>query len=619
MKKFLCALLLAALLCGLFAQAAGAVEYEPGSTTERFEGARVVSEWREILAMGEELGAVLYVRAESCEPLLTDGTPSAPDENGHQLTAARFAVLGCLWGEYEGAALSLTARIAPDALAEGQCYVIRVTGAPPALAGPGGEPLAPEEAGKWTLTDILPVAGNVVYVPAGYYWDLRGFLHQDDAALLPSPDAEGRTEDLPLSAGAQALHTAAATAQPQTDGTLLLPDGTVLQPDNEQIRRQLAAQAQYAAILAALSQPGSSPGSPPVMPEYYGGGYLNEEGDLTVVVTDDSPAVLDALRRAAQNPALAFVTGRFSYNDLIAARDEIAARLTRELAQELGVAEYYLSEQENRVIVGVKGLTEEKEAAFRKQVCGREELSFASLPDSFEVEDIPEGTEEVLITTERFEGTLASGWRQMLQRGEELGSVLYVRAESCGPLELQDEAGGNYILADSAGNELRLARFAVLETLHGSCAESELSLLAYDAPDRFAAGQTYVIRVMAQAPELPPEADALPAALLEALGDWRLCEALPVVDDFVYLPTGFYWDLPLYLKAGQNAPAPEETAAAITGNRVNVRAGAGTSYRSLGKLNKGDTVTLLGTEGKWARIAWNNGEGYVWHTYVKPL
>ena len=82
MKKFLCALLLAALLCGLFAQAAGAVEYEPGSTTERFEGARVVSEWRELLAMGEDLGAVLYVRAESCEPLLTDGTPSAPDENG---------------------------------------------------------------------------------------------------------------------------------------------------------------------------------------------------------------------------------------------------------------------------------------------------------------------------------------------------------------------------------------------------------------------------------------------------------------------------------------------------------------------------------------------------------
>ena len=52
---------------------------------------------------------------------------------------------------------------------------------------------------------------------------------------------------------------------------------------------------------------------------------------------------------------------------------------------------------------------------------------------------------------------------------------------------------------------------------------------------------------------------------------------------------------------------------------MNVRAGAGTSYRSLGKVNKGDTVTLLGTEGKWARIAWNNGEGYVWHAYVKPL
>jgi uncharacterized protein YgiM (DUF1202 family) len=41
---------------------------------------------------------------------------------------------------------------------------------------------------------------------------------------------------------------------------------------------------------------------------------------------------------------------------------------------------------------------------------------------------------------------------------------------------------------------------------------------------------------------------------------------------------------------------------AISGNNVNVRCGPGTSYKDVGKLSKGEAVTVLGTKGEWTQI-----------------
>ena len=54
----------------------------------------------------------------------------------------------------------------------------------------------------------------------------------------------------------------------------------------------------------------------------------------------------------------------------------------------------------------------------------------------------------------------------------------------------------------------------------------------------------------------------------------------------------------------------------ITGSTVNVRRGPGTNYERVGSMSRGDTATLLGTEGTWYRIQTGNITGYVSTEYA---
>lgn len=54
----------------------------------------------------------------------------------------------------------------------------------------------------------------------------------------------------------------------------------------------------------------------------------------------------------------------------------------------------------------------------------------------------------------------------------------------------------------------------------------------------------------------------------------------------------------------------------ITGSSVNVRRGPGTNYERVGSMSRGDTATLLGTEGTWYRIQTGNITGYVSTEYA---
>ena len=49
---------------------------------------------------------------------------------------------------------------------------------------------------------------------------------------------------------------------------------------------------------------------------------------------------------------------------------------------------------------------------------------------------------------------------------------------------------------------------------------------------------------------------------------------------------------------------------------VRVRAGAGTSYKTLGWLEEDEAVTRLGTSGKWTKVSWNNQTAYVYTKYL---
>ena len=53
----------------------------------------------------------------------------------------------------------------------------------------------------------------------------------------------------------------------------------------------------------------------------------------------------------------------------------------------------------------------------------------------------------------------------------------------------------------------------------------------------------------------------------------------------------------------------------ITG-RVNFRTGPGKEYDSMGKIQKGETVTYLGSKGSWRQIKYNSKTGYIHKDYI---
>lgn len=64
---------------------------------------------------------------------------------------------------------------------------------------------------------------------------------------------------------------------------------------------------------------------------------------------------------------------------------------------------------------------------------------------------------------------------------------------------------------------------------------------------------------------------------------------------------------------------PAQAASCETGkiiSRVNVRAGASTKYKTLGKLYKGNKVNLYASTNKWYKIKYNGKYGWVSKSYV---
>ena len=62
--------------------------------------------------------------------------------------------------------------------------------------------------------------------------------------------------------------------------------------------------------------------------------------------------------------------------------------------------------------------------------------------------------------------------------------------------------------------------------------------------------------------------------------------------------------------------ARETSAAGATAN-VNIRSGPGRSYKKLGTLNKGQSISVIKITNKWAQFIWNDTVAYVHSDYIK--
>lgn len=52
-------------------------------------------------------------------------------------------------------------------------------------------------------------------------------------------------------------------------------------------------------------------------------------------------------------------------------------------------------------------------------------------------------------------------------------------------------------------------------------------------------------------------------------------------------------------------------------NSLNVRAGAGTSYKIIGKLQRYDLIEVVKISGNWAKVKYNNKYAYVYAKYLE--
>ena len=74
-----------------------------------------------------------------------------------------------------------------------------------------------------------------------------------------------------------------------------------------------------------------------------------------------------------------------------------------------------------------------------------------------------------------------------------------------------------------------------------------------------------------------------------------------------------------YLRISNNKPVKQEGKVSVGNSRLNVRSGAGTNYRVLGKLHTGDIVKITGTKGSWYEINYKGDVGYVAKKYVSNV
>lgn len=74
-----------------------------------------------------------------------------------------------------------------------------------------------------------------------------------------------------------------------------------------------------------------------------------------------------------------------------------------------------------------------------------------------------------------------------------------------------------------------------------------------------------------------------------------------------------------YLTIVNNNEVKQEGKVSVGSSRLNVRTGAGTNYRIIGKLHTGDLVQITGTQGSWYEINFKGSQGFVSKKYVKDV
>lgn len=103
-------------------------------------------------------------------------------------------------------------------------------------------------------------------------------------------------------------------------------------------------------------------------PEYYGGSYLNDDGNLVILLTDMSDNVTALMKNISQNENLIIEPAQYSYAELCHKMSAIMDYRKNHPndALDRDISACGLNDRYNYIEVYIKNLTEEKIAQFKE-------------------------------------------------------------------------------------------------------------------------------------------------------------------------------------------------------------------------------------------------------------
>ena len=208
-------------------------------------------------------------------------------------------------------------------------------------------------------------------------------------------------------------------------------------PTALELEKEARSLEAYAGLLEDLELKDAVRISPhlPVMPEYYCGAYLDEQGQLNLMLKENAPISAAELMRQHSGSTILEHRALYSYNELNRVIAQISSKLTAPVIASTGVLSWRLDEKANRVVVELKGLSSEKIAAFRSQVSAHECIVFEAVPLNACIEFPMESTEIVPVPAASSETAAAFSAASSSPITLTLGSEIFARCTG------RDESG----------------------------------------------------------------------------------------------------------------------------------------------------------------------------------
>lgn len=139
--------------------------------------------------------------------------------------------------------------------------------------------------------------------------------------------------------------------------------------DIEYVKKEAESTEQYRKMLESFnSNSKTRSANEQVYDENYGGSYIDENGELVVILVNTQETECNKIRSVTENNSIKIEKCQYSYNELMRVIDTIADNFDYLLEYDVGIAKMYEDVYTNSVQIGVHKLDAEKEAKIREIV-----------------------------------------------------------------------------------------------------------------------------------------------------------------------------------------------------------------------------------------------------------